>query len=70
MEYLTQIPDAKARQFYSLYSDQRTNFNKTDQFEVPNCQVYKYLTIIINLSLGDQTLFYKSLTSKGRQPQV
>ena len=35
---------AKARQFYSLYSEQLTNLSKTDQFEVPNCQVWSKLS--------------------------
>jgi hypothetical protein len=42
----------KARQFYSLYSEQLTNLGKTDQFEVPNCQVCKYLTIwVLNMKI-------------------
>ena len=30
---------SQGKQFYSLYSDQRTNLSKTDKFEVPNSQV-------------------------------
>ena len=45
-EYLSQILqcESKARQFYSLYSEQLTNLSKTDQFEVPNCQVRSKLS--------------------------
>jgi hypothetical protein len=45
-EYLNQIRrcQAKARQFYSLYSEQLTNLSETDQFEVPNCQVRSKLS--------------------------
>ena len=47
-EYLSQIRrcQAKARQFYSLYSEQLTNLSKTDQFEVPNCQVWSKLSVL------------------------